>query len=347
MKSNLADQKERVAGLDLIRSCAIFFVMAGHFFVLYTPFWEARLDSLSIFLQAFALQLFYTSVPLFLLLTGYLNVGKTPSRKYYHGIWRVLAAYLFFSVVTILVRKYWLHEDASIFRWGYSILNYTAIPYAWYIEMWIGLFLLTPFLNILYKAVTTRRQKQLLILTMFALTIVPQSWIHVFPAYWRECFPLFYYFFGCYIREFKPKVDKCWGGLVAVVCCLTNPLFKFLDNRYLSFGTGVHGVFGAVLAIVVFLLLYQADSKSAAVKKTLKTISLLSLDMYLCSYIFDAIYYPWFKVRFFVDQSQFGAFFFVIVPLVFASSFVLAYAKEVLFRISGITGWLRRSQVRG
>ena len=337
--------EKRVAGLDLIRSCAIFFVMADHFFVLYTPFWEARFDSVSMFLQAFALQLFYTSVPLFLLLTGYLNAGKTPSRKYYHGIWRVLTAYIFFSVATILVRKYWLHEDASVFRWTYSILNYTAIPYAWYIEMWIGLFLLTPFLNILYKAVPSRRQKKLLILTMFALAIVPQSWIHVFPAYWRECFPLFYYFVGCYIREFQPRVAKRtgWLLLVAAVCCLTNPLFRFLDNPYLSFGADKTGIFGAVLAVVVFLLLYQADCKNTAVKKTLTAISLLSLDMYLCSYIFDAIYYPWFRERFFVDQSQFGTFFFVIVPLVFVSSFVIAYAKEWLFRITGITGWLRRS----
>ena len=59
-------QRKRIIGLDLIRCCAILFVISGHFFVLYTPFGEAELNSFSLFLQAGALQLFHTGVPLFL-----------------------------------------------------------------------------------------------------------------------------------------------------------------------------------------------------------------------------------------------------------------------------------------
>ena len=53
-------------------------------------------------LQTFTL----IGVPLFLMLTGYLNINKTDvNRKYYKGIWRVLIAYLVFSVLTIAVRE--------------------------------------------------------------------------------------------------------------------------------------------------------------------------------------------------------------------------------------------------
>lgn len=159
----------RIIGLDLIRSFAILFVIAGHFFVLNTPFRSTTFDGISMFIQALFNPLFQTGVPLFLLLTGYLNTNKTVSKRYYKGCIRVLVAYLFFSIITILFRKYYLHEDLSWLKWILKIFDFSAIPYAWYIEMWIGLFLLTPFLNMMYKAIPTQRQKQILILTLYVM----------------------------------------------------------------------------------------------------------------------------------------------------------------------------------
>ena len=40
--------------------------------------------------------------------------------------------------------------------------------------------------------------------------------------------------------------------------------------------------------------------------------------------MFDALYYPWFKERFFESQAQFLSWFFVIVPLCFFSSYLVA-----------------------
>lgn len=325
----------RIAGLDIIRSCAIFFVIAGHFFVLHTSFMTVGLESASIFIQAFFLQLFYSSVPLFLLLTGYLNANKTPDKTYYRGIWKVLAAYLFFAIATALFKRYMLHDDTPAWMLIYKIANYSIIPYAWYIAMWIGLFLVTPFLNILYKAITSRRQKQLLLLIVFAMSSLPNGMHNIIiPSYWMNCFPLLYYFTGCYIREYQPEIKKRYLLTAIFLCCMANVVFKLLYNHpRLHFGSGVHGVFGVILAISFFLLLYKTDIKQLWLKNIVAKISLLSLDMFLCSYIFDCIYYPIFKERWFVNQSQFGIFFFVIVPLVFVSSLIFAQLKEWLFKI--------------
>lgn len=124
------------------------------------------------FLQATSYVIFALGVPWFLMLTGFLNRNKTVNRDYYKGCIRVLVSYVFFSVVTILFRKYYLMEELSWIEWGKKILDFTAIPYAWYIEMWIGLFLLTPFLNMLYKAIPTQRQKKMLLLTLLLLVAV-------------------------------------------------------------------------------------------------------------------------------------------------------------------------------
>lgn len=60
-------------------------MIAGHFFVLNTPFKNTDFGGFSMFLQAMFIPLFMTGVPLFLLLTGYLNANKTVSKRYYKG----------------------------------------------------------------------------------------------------------------------------------------------------------------------------------------------------------------------------------------------------------------------
>lgn len=332
----------RIIGLDLIRSFAILFVIAGHFFVLNTPFRTTTFDGISMFIQALFNPLFQTGVPLFLLLTGYLNTNKTVSNRYYKGCVRVLVAYFFFSVITILFRKYYLHEDLSWLKWVLKIFDFSAIPYAWYIEMWIGLFLLTPFLNMMYKAIPTQRQKQILILTLYVMTALPDLFnrygLHLVPGFWASCYPLTFFFAGSYIHEYKPRVDRWKLWLTMLLLCMINPVFNALfvhNHTLIQVAGGPWGVFGTVVAIAFFLLFYQTDFKSPMLRKSLTKISLLSLDMYLCCYIFDALVYPYFMEHYFVSQSQFGVYFFVIVPILFAGSFVMAWAKDTLFR------WLR------
>lgn len=205
----------RLTGLDLIRSCAILFVIAGHF-SLNTGFQQAIFEGPSMFIQGTMKFFFGMGVPLFLLLTGYLNSKKELSSRYYRGGLRVAASYLLFSIITVLFRKYALGTEYSWLEWGYKILSFSAIPYGWYIEMWIGLFLLTPFLNILYRHIPNQKQKLVLLGTLFLITALP-DWtnrygLHLVPEFWVNCFPLFFYFAGAYIREYQPSISKIWGG---------------------------------------------------------------------------------------------------------------------------------------
>lgn len=122
-----------------------------------------------------------------------------------------------------------------------------------------------------------------------------------------------------------------------IICCLVMPVFNavFINNHtLLKVVGGAHGIFGTIIAVSFFLLIYKTEIKSNAVNSILAKISLASLDMYLCCYIFDAIYYPIFKEHFFVSQQQFGIYFFVIVPLIYISSFALAQVKNLLFKIT-------------
>ena len=181
---------KRICGLDIIRVCAIFFVIAGHFFSLNTSFKNVPFTGISMFIQGMMHSVFMVGVPLFIMLTGYLNINKQPTKKYYKGMIRVLVAYVIFSILTIAFRKFYLGENLSLVQWGLKIFNYSAIPYAWYIEMWIGLALLTPFLNYLWKAIPSLKEKLLLIVSLFVMTSLPdlcnRYGMYVFPAYFAK-----------------------------------------------------------------------------------------------------------------------------------------------------------------
>ena len=81
----------RVAGLDLVRCGAVAMVVGLHFFV-NTQFYTTPFRGVSMFAQSLLAELMLAGVPLFLLLTGYLNAEKSLSRSYYKGLLRVISA---------------------------------------------------------------------------------------------------------------------------------------------------------------------------------------------------------------------------------------------------------------
>ena len=330
---NQGEKTKRICGLDLIRVCAIFFVIAGHFFSLNTSFRVVPFAGPSMFAQSMMNTLFSIGVPLFMMLTGYLNINKRPTVAYYKGVIRVIVAYLFFSIVTILFRTYYLGEELSLTQWMLKVLNYSAIPYAWYIEMWIGLALLTPFLNYLWRAIPTRNEKLLLIASLFVMTSLPdlcnRYGLYIFPAYFdTACYPLMFFFMGSFIREYQPRVATWLGCGVILLMTLITPTANAIlfegNADIVEIGGGPKGVFYTWIAVAIFLMLYKTDVSAKPIRTFVTHCSKVSLEMYLCCFMFDRLYYPWFKERFFETQSQYLAFFFVIVPLVFFSSYIVA-----------------------
>lgn len=252
----------------------------------------------------------------------------------------VILSYLFISVVTILFREYYVGEHHSAIQWILKVTDFSAISYAWYIEMWIGLFLLTPFLNILWKNIETRRHKHILLLTLYLLCALPDMFnrygVHLVPGYWSIIYPCAFFFIGAYIKEYQPAVSKLKILAFILCCCLINPVFNtvFIKNHsMIQLIGGGNGIIGMPLAAAVFLLVYKIDFNAVWLKNALKSISQVSLDMYLASYMFDVALYGYFKSHYYVDQSQFGAWFFVVVPLVFLCSYIFASVKQKTFQI--------------
>ncbi len=313
--SNLVKQSRSV-GLDLIRCLAIFCIIAVHFFGLHTPFYCNYLVGHSMFLQGVCASFFTIGVPLFVMLTGYLSAHKQLSWKYYRGGARVLGSYVFFSVVLIAFRALWLGEQHSVLEWGLKVLNFSAVPYGWYLEMWIGLFLLAPFLNILWGALPRDSYKYGLIATIALISVVPNSLngksLCLMPGFWGDMWPLLGYFIGVLVREKQYIVRAISMIWLVIVLSLVYPTASVLYVEFVKAGvpgamrylTGMGTVvFPWLIALPVFLLLYRRDTRCEWLRRWLASVSKASLDMYLCCYMFDALFYPFFMEHYYESQA--------------------------------------------
>lgn len=292
------------------------------------------------FLQGMAQTIFLSNVPLFLILTGYLNLNKKISREYYHSMWAVLLSYLFISIITILYFQCYRGVTHSLVQNILSITSFSAINYAWYIEMWIGLFILTPFLNILWLNIESKKHKLVLIGTLYVLTALPDALnrygVHLVPGYWEALYPCAFYFIGAYVRQYTPSLNKVYLTLFIFGCSLINPLFNIIavsNHSMIHLVGDSNGIIGIPISAAIFILLYDVNFKNTFIQKTLTAVSIASLDMYLFSYMFDNLVYGWLKPQYFVSQGQFGPWFFIAVPLVFVCSFCAAEVKRRLFKM--------------
>lgn len=341
---NILPPPQRNISLDIIRAVAIVCVIAGHFFSLNTEFRSVPYHGeLSMFIQGMANFLFEIGVPLFIMLTGYLNFKKKNySWKYVYGMKKVLLSYLFFSVITVVFRKLYLYEGLSWLKMSTKILDFSAIPYAWYIEMWIGLYLLTPFLNRAYDAFgNEKKQKRWILGVLTVLTALPyltnRYGLYLLPEFWKDIYPILFFFIGRFIQEYRPQLNWVFLIVLILIICALNPALSTVFANGHTMLNPIGNCFclpGVVVAVAVFLLLLRIrDIKYGWLRKFVTRISIVSLEIYLCCYISDQLLYPWFKDHFFINQCQYGKYFFMIVPCLVIFSYLMAEAKGLLFHL--------------
>ena len=141
---------KRNLNADLIRCVAVFSVISVHF-LLNGGFYKQEVCGIPMLVMCMYRSFFMTCVPLFLILTGYLMGRKKLSKGYYKGLWKTIEIYLLASIACLLFKKFVQEEDITIYSGLLSILAFKGANYAWYIEMYIGLFCLIPFLNLIWQ----------------------------------------------------------------------------------------------------------------------------------------------------------------------------------------------------
>lgn len=298
--------KERNFGLDLIRTLAIFLVMGSHFME-YSDFYGKIIQGKSMFLLINLRNFVRICVPLFILLTGYLkSTKKEMNLNYFKSILKLLITYLVVSIIMILFKVFYLHTTESMISMILGIFNFTTITYAWYIEMYIGLFLLIPFLNILWNNIKTKKQKQLLILILILLASIPQTLqvisienlkLDILPNWWGSEIVIFmYYFIGAYIREYQPIIKKkiCILSIIFIELVFSVIIYIYCNNetfgKVIPNGLNFNTIVILTVSVLIFLLLYKVQKSNKLLKNLISKISEHSFTMYLVSSITDKLF---------------------------------------------------------
>ena len=287
----------------------------------------------------------YIGVPLFLMLSGFLNVYKELSIGHFKSIKRILFSYLMISVITWFILAFNGMESWSIRHLVGATFRFSMIGYAWYIEMYIWLFLLIPFLNMIFAECTNKKTFLLFLAILFSISILPEFTnrygFHFLPDYWTALSMVFYYSLGGYIRYFHPKTPPLWFSryqscwfFVVLLLCSVNSIFSFIikeEHKFVSILGGLSSPAAVLLTTILFLSLYQVKHIWGGMIIT--GLAVYSLDMYLFSYLFDRLLYPYAKQLWWINQSQFFLYYLPITGSVLLFSFSAAWLKKKIFRI--------------
>lgn len=325
----MTEKKERRTGPDLIRSFACFFVVGAHFY-LNMGYYDAPMEGAKMFVMTFCRWLFVTAVPLFFMLTGFFKKNKKATRDHYMALIPLVIAYVVISVAKMLLYNRLYGKIYGIKEIFQNLGNYQI---AWYMGLYLCVFLLIPFLNKAWYALEEKEQNILLITLAFLCTIYP-AFKYVGPSYFTGIYPVLFYFLGIAVRDRKWRVNRLLLTAVLFVTLFVEALISMkltstglFDWNLIQTADGTYGTFFiSICTICIFLLFYDVNIKNRIVCALTASISSVSFEIYLFAGAYDAIIYGYAK-RYLSGCVEAFWWFFVTVP----ASFICAYLSSLLF----------------
>ncbi len=308
--------QKRNLNIDLIKVLAVFLVVLVHFFNR-TNYYNLPLKSPFILFTTFIWSVAMACVPLFLITTGYLMKNAKYNKKFFMNLLRVVGYYAA-AVVVLTITDNQAH-GLGLVR-AFFVNLFTFNHYSWYVNMYIGLYLMTPMLNAAFESLKTKKN-QLMVIggCLFLITApmtlavfdkflgvkVPDYLRRIIPNYWSVIWPFLYYFIGMFIQKYgetqnREIKNKYKIGLFLAI------IFNVLLIRTISSKTFVPewGFLGIVLVSTLLFLIVinlKITIKNKAINTVIQFISKNTLSIYLLSWIADVKFYG-------IINAKFGGF---------------------------------------
>jgi len=203
--------KQRNYGIDIVKIVAIILVICVHFF-LNTNYYDTTHSGIAMKIQSAIRNFCMVCVPLFLIATGFLNNKKEYNKSFFKSLAIILIIWLFYSIIEFFALNIinGTTENLNLRSLFLSVTSFKACGYSWYIEMYIGLYLLTPIINNAYEKFDQKNKNMALLLII--LTAILPNFINVLfngilhiPSLWERIYPLAYYLIGKHILYYKPN----------------------------------------------------------------------------------------------------------------------------------------------
>ena len=275
--------------------------------------------------------LFVTCIPLFFMLTGYFKKKKTADRAHYAALVPLVISYVVISVGKMLLYN---RLFGRIYGIGEMLTNIGNYQIAWYMGLYLCVFLLIPFLNKGWYALSIREQN-ILLATLAGLCSVYPVFKYIAPSYFTGLYPVLFYYLGVAVSDRRIRCNRILTAVILVVTVLVQ---TFISIRFTSTGIfdwnvistpdNFYGTFFIMIcALCIFLPLYDVEIKNGIIRSFISSVSRVSFEIYLFSGAYDAVIYGILK-RYVTGPSEAFWWFFVTVPI----SFICAYVSSLIFR---------------
>ena len=328
----------REPGIDLLRCVALLFVVSIHSF-LYNGFYSEPQTGALIWPATSLRWLVFSCNGVFMTLTGYLKTEKPFSRKYYRSLVPILFSYTLICLLTFPIRHLLLGEEKSLLDWLGVWIGFGN--YAWYLEMYVGLLLISPALNFTMDALQTGRKQAAMVAVALVLTALPSMTpVNLAPDYWTALYPITYYLIGAWIKRNQPKLHPAIGLGVALLTAAGLGLVSLLSTDK-GFSDGFTQGYGGFWIVMITTGLFPGLYRLPVSEKLAKILAWAAggvLEGYLLSRLLDVWLYDCFP------QWH--------TPSLYILLFVCVTIPIYLFALFGgklvhtLAGWLLRATKR-
>ncbi|MBQ9610608.1 MAG: acyltransferase [Lachnospiraceae bacterium] len=306
--------KNRNINLDYIRAFALIFVVSIHSF-LHIDYYSQPNEGMLMLLLSCLRILLNTCVPLFLILSGFLQVSKIPTKEYYLKFIYIYLIYIACGMGCQIYIFVFQNESFKLRESMISFISFRASPYGWYVGMYFGLYLIIPFINLLLKELSN---KQVLVLlgSLIIITILPSlfnnmdlenikwwqgtkdHYFMVVDDFWTGFYPVTFYIIGYVINKNREKIiEKRYLYYVLVpIQMILYGIYNYARNYGSQFPWTTectyNGYQSLLMSTCVFCMIISVNLKNNGFSASVvKFLAKHSLSIYLLSYASDSAVY--------------------------------------------------------
>ena len=346
-----AVKKERICGLDVIRTASMLFVVAVHVLGIGGGIANTQnmlLKVLFCLLQAVSL----CCINLFAMSSGFLHYGRKPHLSGLLGL--LFQSFFWLVIVTVIYAA--VKGDMTVIKDNFeNCLHIVTKRVYWYLSDYFVLFFLMPFLNAAVRRLEPKYLTLSIILLLFITSFIPSvfPYIDLVSKGYSVTWLAVMYILGAYIKKYdlihRANTKVCF--LIFEIFILLEAVYSFLSymmgnalgDFYYKF-SAYNCVFVVGASIMLFLLLAKVDFKSEKIKNALSVMSASAFTVYLV-HCAPLIYDNYIEgkmtfVRDFGALKTLGAILGIIISI-YAAGMILGVVQNKLFKLIRIPNFFR------
>lgn len=315
---------KRKVGFEYLRILSMLFIIGNHFWLFMGILDKTEPFTLNFYVVWLLQAIGSLGTNCYVLISGYFGVESTVGWK---KVGRLYGAVLFYSITLYFIAA----NIGGVFSLGElakSLLPFSTRRY-WFITDYIGLYILSPFINALCKNLDKKQfQKFILVgLLLFSiLDILPGEGLNGqkgYSLYWLICV----YSIGAYIRLHGLNISRkqcCINGILSIVFIyLSKIVITFLAEKvslsFMPYSTIFYthsSIFVLGGAVFLFMLLKDIRNTDGIIEKIVLEVSPLTFGVYLIHMNPSLAAVLWGKLKQVIDiNSTTVVFWFVVTTI--------------------------------